>query len=359
MNLMKFDYVNENDKSIAESFVKSSGIKKYVLGRNKYSADILKNMEVDGIIDDFTDEHFFNGKEVYKMEEVEKDSLVVSATMGAPLTAKRKLDKLGIKNIDYFAFYKYSGQDLCAPPFIMDFEEDFTANYENYEYVYNLLADDISREVFERIINFKITFDIKFMDSFTNRHNEQYFEKSIIPANEKHVFVDGGGYVGDTTLEFIKEFPVYKKIYFFEPDKNNMNTAHDNLKNFNNIELFNIGLSNKLDTLHFVEDGLSSAINIDGDSVIKVNSLDNIIKDEVTFIKLDIEGAEQDAIEGAEGIIRKYHPVLAVCIYHKAQDWHQIPLKILSISREYKVYIRHYLEGISETVMYFVPYGNK
>ena len=73
------------------------------------------------------------------------------------------------------------------------------------------------------------------------------------------------------------------------------------------------------------------------------------------FIKLDIEGAEQDAIDGAKNTIRKYKPILAICIYHKAEDWYKIPEKVLEIEKDYDIYLRHYMEGIFESVMYFIP----
>ena len=54
-------------------------------------------------------------------------------------------------------------------------------------------------------------------------------------------------------------------------------------------------------------------------------------------------------------IIKKYKPILAICIYHKAEDWYKIPEIVLSINSEYKVYLRHYMEGIFESVLYFIP----
>jgi hypothetical protein len=86
-----------------------------------------------------------------------------------------------------------------------------------------------------------------------------------------------------------------------------------------------------------------------------INTIDNLIKDEVDFIKMDIEGAEQDAIEGAQNTIKNYTPLLAICIYHKAQDWYKVPQKVLEINPNYTIYLRHYMEGIYETVMYFIP----
>jgi hypothetical protein len=80
-----------------------------------------------------------------------------------------------------------------------------------------------------------------------------------------------------------------------------------------------------------------------------------LINQKVDFIKLDIEGAEQDALCGAKETIKKYTPILAICIYHKAQDWYKIPQIVLDINPNYKLYLRHYMEGIYETVMYFIP----
>ena len=59
-----------------------------------------------------------------------------------------------------------------------------------------------------------------------------------------------------------------------------------------------------------------------------------------------------------QNTISKYRPILAICIYHKAEDWYKIPEIILEMYGEYKIYLRHYMEGIFETVMYFIPPKN-
>jgi len=99
----------------------------------------------------------------------------------------------------------------------------------------------------------------------------------------------------------------------------------------------------------------ASTISSDGDTSIKVDKLDNIIDSYVSFIKMDIEGAEQDAIEGAKKTIKKYHPRLAISAYHKADDIWKIPELILAIRSDYKIYLRHYTEGFTETVIFFIP----
>ncbi len=77
----------------------------------------------------------------------------------------------------------------------------------------------------------------------------------------------------------------------------------------------------------------------------------------ITFVKIDIEGAEGLAIEGMTRHILDEHPKLAISVYHKADDFWKIPEQILTIRDDYELYMRHYTEGTDETVMFFMPKG--
>jgi FkbM family methyltransferase len=354
MQLENFDYINKTDKKVCEDFLNFRN-KRFVLGRNKWSKSIITLLEVIGVIDDFTDDKYYEGCKIYKMADIPKNAIVVSATMGGPKTAKNRLNKFNIKNIDYFAFYKYSNLKLELPPFIEDFKEDFIRNKSSYESVYNQLADEKSKEIFTDILNFKITLNLDFMKNYFNDIRAQYFEDGLYEMPLNPIFVDGGGYIGDTTMIFKDKVKNFKKVYLFEPMIRNMKLAKINLKEYFNIEFINSGISNFNGDVFFNEDDASSTISESGNIKIKVCSLDSTIKEKVDFIKLDIEGAEQDAVEGAKGLIKNSKPILAICIYHKAEDWHKIPKQILDIHKDYKIYLRHYMEGISETVMYFIP----
>ena len=74
----------------------------------------------------------------------------------------------------------------------------------------------------------------------------------------------------------------------------------------------------------------------------------------MTFIKMDIEGAELEALRGAESIIRKQRPKLAICVYHKPEDIWTIPMYILSLQNDYRLFLRHYSFGDTETVLYAI-----
>ncbi len=263
---------------------------------------------------------------------------------------------MGFKNISYLSLFKYSSLDLLHPPFITDFQEDFRKNYKEYEKTYELLYDAKSKEVFTKVINFKISFDYDFMQGFTNDHKGQYFDTEIVPEIKNIRFFDGGGYVGDTAEEVIKNYPDFKNIWVIEPILNNIRIAKRELAEYKNIDFFTCGVGAKKETLYFNEEKSFSTIYGKGTQSVAIDTIDNILqKNSVDFIKLDIEGAEQDAIDGARSTIQNQHPILAICIYHKAEDWYKIPQKVLAIRNDYKVYLRHYMEGIFESVMYFIP----
>ena len=313
-------------------------------------------MEVDGIIDDFTRVQRSRKKEILDIKDVPKDALILWTATGSPLSVKQKLDSMGFLHISYLALLKYSSLDLAPSPFMDDFEDDFKKNHNKYLQTYNLLKDKKSKEIFTKIINFKISYDYAFMEGFTNNHTEQYFDKELIPNIKNICFVDGGGYVGDTTSEVITNFPDFKKIYLIEPISENIRIAKRELGHFRNIEFLICGVSNKKETLYFNEEKSFSTLYGKGTQSVQVDTIDNLINEKVDYIKLDIEGAEQDAIDGAKETIKQYKPILAICIYHKAEDWYKIPQKVLAVESAYDIYLRHYMEGIFESVMYFLPH---
>lgn len=88
---------------------------------------------------------------------------------------------------------------------------------------------------------------------------------------------------------------------------------------------------------------------------VEVTSIDKCLKGEkVTFIKLDIEGAEINALRGAEYTIKTYCPQMAVCVYHKPEDIWEIPAILLKYNPQYKFYLRHYSLCDFDTVLYAI-----
>ena len=357
-NRLVIDEYEENAQAVGfcREFLAASPEQRYVFGRNEYAQSIAEAVEVGFFIDDFTEEKQYLGKSIIKTEDIPHDALVVVAVaLGRPLTVANKLSHASIRHISYFEFYRYSGLEILPVTFWDRFEPDFNIHEDKYRWLFERLEDTESKRILGSIINFRLSADLAYMSGFTDRQKEQYFEDFLDLKPNDEVFVDVGGFDGFTSLEFIRRCPHYRGVYFFEPGLKNMEIAKSRLGDYANIHFLQTGLSNKKDTVRFAIGGSSSAISTDGEAEIKVDALDNMLEDTVTFIKMDIEGAEGMAIEGARKTIATSHPRLAICVYHKADDMWKIAEQVLSIRDDYRIYLRHYTEGVTETVMFFVP----
>lgn len=355
--MLKINMSNNNIKLENEiiRILKTKGIKKYILGKNNLAAEISTIIETEGFIDEYTDEISFCEKGIYKIDEICEDAFVISASNLRSVTAIKKLKDKKIACIDSFMLNHILGFKLKSLEYFEYARKDVIENIKKYEYLYGLLKDDESKKTLNSLLNFRYSSNLNFMQEFTYRIEEQYFEE-FIKFSDDEVFLDVGGFDGFTSLEFIKKCKNYRKIFIFEPDVINMKRVKSNTKKYSDIEYLCLGASSKKMTLKFdLRSNSSSRISEDGTVGIKVDLIDNLIQDVITFIKMDIEGEEIEAIKGAQLQISRNHPKLAISVYHKVEDLWKIPQLILSIRDDYDIYLRHYTEGIDETVMFFVP----
>ena len=171
--------------------------------------------------------------------------------------------------------------------------------------------------------------------------------------------MDGGGYDGDTIEEFFEWTKgKYKRIYSFEPEKKKYELIMENeWKYGNKVKVYNKGLWSSIKELRFKSGDCqwSGKITEEGEEVIETVYLDKVVKEKVTFIKLDIEGAEKEAIIGAKNIIKEDVPKMAICIYHRPEDLYELPFLISEISNQYKYYVRHCGMRFAGTILYCVP----
>lgn len=189
-----------------------------------------------------------------------------------------------------------------------------------------------------------------------------YFDPEIIRLHEDEVFVDAGALNLETSLRFMEACQSSHvqnyRIHAFEPDAASCKRCRDMLKNMPEaaIQLYHAGLWSEDTTLYFEEAG-NAASRITKEKTgtsIRAVALDNCVSGPVTFIKMDIEGAELEALKGSRELIKRYRPRLAISAYHKKEDLVELPLYIKELVPEYKLYIRHYSNAGVETVLYAV-----
>lgn len=329
---------------------------KYLLGRNVYAESVAKHVALAGFVDDFTSDASYLGRPVIRSQAVPANALVLNAAGGRPLSAKRRLDELGLENLDYFAFAKYAGLPLIPVVFNEGFSEEFPANEAEYRWIEERFSDELSCSLFRKLVSFRLKNDLELLRGFEAREHAQYFEDFLNLRADGETFIDVGGYDGATSREFMRLCPGYRAVHVFEPEPLNFGKCMSTLGSFANVHCHPLGLSDARRTLRLAAQGSGSKIVADGALVIEVDRLDDVLGDSVpTLIKIDIEGEEAAAIAGAQLTIAKHHPRLAICVYHRAGDFWRIPLQVLAIRDDYDIYLRHYTESIYETVMFFMP----
>lgn len=188
----------------------------------------------------------------------------------------------------------------------------------------------------------------------------QYFDLPYLTYEKNEVFVDGGSCDGMSSVRFVEQCNgKYDKIYCFEPDRKNIERLMNNFKsrNIKDFEIIDKGLWDERKELIFAANGAANShiTETSGDNAekIEVISLDEMLRGQrVSFIKMDIEGAEYKALQGAKRTISEYKPKLAICVYHKPEDIWELPGLVLDIRPDYKLYFRHYSSRSIETIMY-------
>lgn len=241
--------------------------------------------------------------------------------------------------------------------------------------------DNKDKELFGFISNvrmnsFKYSSEIKkyYDNTYKERYNnnvsiKHYFEY-IKPDFIKNV-VDGGGYEGFSAITFLQNFKNVKNVFVFEPCYQDFkNDLHDIiLKNDPRVEIINKGLWDINTTLEFRKETLKmggSAIveakpNIERPhKIIKIETqtIDDFSHNrgvKIDYIKLDVENAEKNVLEGAKNTLIEHRPQLAISIYHSNEHFYTIPIYLKELLKNYKFKLGHYSSCFYDTVLYAIP----
>jgi FkbM family methyltransferase len=233
--------------------------------------------------------------------------------------------------------------------------DGYRSQWPLIEQARSLLADDESRVVYDAIIGFRL--GIVLDDAITLCAEQQYFPESLrrwMPASGCS-YLDGGAYDGDT-LRMAQLVLNPAQTYAFEPDPSNyQRLCAFTAGQASPVIQFPLGLSDAPAFLRF-RSGQSdaSSLDSDGDITIQVAALDELFRHtRIDFIKLDIEGSEIPALQGARQLIAKtLPPFLAIAGYHRWDDLWRIPLLINELSKNYKVVLKVHKSNSFEAVFY-------
>jgi FkbM family methyltransferase len=216
-------------------------------------------------------------------------------------------------------------------------------NASGFARLYNRLCDYRSKYSLRMMLQNWLTFTPDLRYHSIERTFPNYFDLDLFPpAKGGDVFVDCGAYDGDSIKSFTEMYGFdYKRIYAYEIVPDIFKTLQENLKDYPNIVFCNRGVADKAGECPLaVFESASSIVRGFGEPA-PVVALDDDIDEEITFIKMDIEGAEPLALTGAQRHIQRSRPKLAVCLYHTLSHLLEIPALIHEIEPDYRLYFRH------------------
>ncbi|MDR0518190.1 MAG: FkbM family methyltransferase [Fibromonadaceae bacterium] len=302
-----------------------------------------------------------SGLPVYKADdmrlcEIKEDSVVIIAyrsndngyddlenylrTLGYPkIINSRRTLKLGLE-YELGGTYGYN---------------NFAAETENILAAFDLMLDEHSQNVFYSLFKaFTLAEDYKLPIFSPNM--TQYFDVKVPFRYNYCTFIDCGAYIGDTLNALVKT-QLAENYFGFEPDAQNyakLSVAADKLcRELKQTILFPIALSDKNQYVSFRANGIYSSIDKEGSTTIQTVCLDDAIKNVENFmIKMDIEGGEIEALNGARKTITQAKPDMAISVYHRISDLWRIPLMLKEWVPEYKFYIRSHCFSAIDTVLY-------
>jgi FkbM family methyltransferase len=242
----------------------------------------------------------------------------------------------------------------------------FNKNRDKILKVYDVFEDDYSRDVYEQILYSRILsipIDDKIITDVSYFCLPQFRDLSM-----QEIFVDLGAFTGDTIEYYIwkRQGSFFKSIYAFEPDKRNFNAMNNRVTRLKNewcipddkFLLVNAGVGAKTEYKQFTSTSSSLGANFITDNTkgaeeIIVYALNDYFREQrISFIKADIESYELDMLHGAEAVIKRDKPLLALSIYHNASDIYTIPLFVKKLYQDYKLKIRHHTTVYADTVLY-------
>ena len=353
---------NENLKKLKDA-------KKVVIWGTAQAAEITykvcktHNIEPKYIVDSFTHEdgETWNGIPLIGEDvlfKMNNDYLVVIAC-----SEKYKID-IKLQNGGGFPYIQFDSGLLFISQYPRDFRGLIDENIDKIQQIYDKLEDEKSKKIYYHAVNYRRNFDYTHIQSLVDiKDDNVYFGNDVISEIKADIVVDCGAYTGDTLSDFDK-LPdcTYKKYLALEPTSNHIEKIEQYIHENNligKVYPIEVAVWDKTDELYFMDSaGMGGNVTSSGNILVRADTIDNIVKDyngNVDLIKMDIEGSEVNALKGAEETIRRNHPILAICVYHKISDLWEVPEIISKYYDGYKFYLRHHSEGIDETVLYAIP----
>ena len=278
----------------------------------------------------------------------------------AVVAVQHQLRRLGCRRIATFplVMWKYAGALL--PLYLWDLPSKLLAEADEIRAAFELFDESASQAEFLGQLRLRLWADFAALPPPCP--SPQYFPEGVFQLHSEECFIDCGAYVGDTIRSFVDQNGGrFRRIVAFEPDPENFAQLERMLLETNELRVraaaFPMAVAAESGIAHFDATGnTSAAIASSGKLLIPVRTLDELLDGETpTFLKMDVEGAEYDALRGATRVVRQHKPLLAVCAYHRPQDLWRIPRLLHELVPDARLILRPHCADGFDLVCYAVP----
>ncbi len=269
-----------------------------------------------------------------------------------------QLRRLGCKYVVTFQPLFWKHAEVFLPHYAVDLPHRVHRQADAVRCAGRLWSDDASRSEYLAQLRWRLLGEFDAL--YGPVPHTMYFPLELCPLTDHEVFVDCGAYDGDSIRSFLAQpKKSFQRIHSFEPDPANFEKLEKEVllrPERESITLQRAAVGAHTGTVTFSGDGNEASSVGKGDMVVNCVALDEALSDtQPTYIKMDIEGAELDALNGARKIIQRHSPVLAVCTYHVQDHLWKIPLLIQSINPNYSFFLRPHLVEGWDLVCYAIP----
>jgi FkbM family methyltransferase len=348
----------------------------YVYGSGGLGRKLVAGLAAEGVeIDGFCDSNpAVWGREILGLPVVSPEAAVARAGKAGGFIVstwslgkessnadmRRNLERLGAQHLTFFTtpFWQYPARFL--PHYRIDLPSKLLASRAEIIAAAETLADEESRNQF--FVQLRMLATTTFDEVSYATPGDTYFPADLVKASMLRRFVDCGAFDGDTFKTLLKYAGDSLERYWgFEPDPANLERLRAT------IAATAIGQSGRAESLPYAIADQNGPLSFDatgdvgarvveaGGIEVQCRRLDDVLASEQpTFIKMDIEGSELDAIAGARQILAAYRPACAVCVYHF--QWHlwEVPLRLSAALAGHSVHLRSHA-ATYDVVCYAVP----
>ena len=276
-------------------------------------------------------------------------------------SVRRQLASLGCQRVVACAPLLWKYADIFIPQCSLELPHRFGEQCHSIRQCYAMLGDEPSKRELREQLLWRYWLDFSALSPPLDA-SDTYFPMDLLSPVPDEVFVDCGSFDGESTRRFNRHWgEEFRHVFAFEPDPVNRGALASNVKAMgigDRVTVMPYAVGNTNGHVSFAcNSSVTSRVTTPGaGSAIECRRLDDIEWPLMpTYIKMDIESAEPEALAGASELLRRHQPVLAVCTYHRSEHLWQIPNLIRSISPEYHLFLRRYAEECWEGVCYAIP----